>query len=242
MDKTAVVTGATRGIGAAIAQKLCSSGYFVIGSATSQAGADAITQSLGKAGHGIVLDIAEADSVNQALETMANLAENAPIILVNNAGITKDNLMLRMSEDEWTNVINTNVNGLFRVTKGLLRGMIKARWGRIVNVGSVVGRMGNPGQANYVASKSAVEGFSRSLALEVASRNITVNTVAPGFVATDMTEKLTDDQKSAMLARIPAGRMGESEDIAGAVAFLISDEASYITGQTLQVNGGMYAA
>ncbi|NKB97940.1 MAG: 3-oxoacyl-ACP reductase FabG [Pseudomonadales bacterium] len=242
MDKTAFVTGATRGIGAAIAAKLSSSGYFVIGTATSQSGAEAITTALGSAGRGIVLDVADAESVSQAIEAVAGIVENPPVVLVNNAGITKDNLMLRMSEDEWSNVINTNVNGLFRVTKGLLRGMIKARWGRIVNVGSVVGRMGNPGQANYVASKSAIEGFSRSLALEVASRNITVNTVAPGFVATDMTEELNDEQKTAMLARIPAGRMGQPEDIAGAVAFLVSDEAEYITGQTIQVNGGMYAA
>ena len=240
--KTVLVTGASRGIGAAIAERLAEDGFFVVGTATSEAGAGAISASLGENGVGLELNVADAASVEAALAKLPDLAEEAPTVIVNNAGITRDNLMLRMSESEWSEVIDTNVNGLFRVTKGLLRGMIKARWGRIVNVGSVVGRMGNPGQANYVASKAAIEGFARSLALEVASRNITVNTVAPGFIATDMTNELTDDQKAAMLERIPAGRMGDPEDVAALVSFLVRDDAGYITGQTIQINGGMYAA
>ena len=240
--KTALVTGASRGIGAAIAARLAEDGFFVVGTATSEAGAGSISASLGDNGVGLELNVADAASVEAALAKLSDLAEEAPTVIVNNAGITRDNLMLRMSESEWSEVIDTNVNGLFRVTKGLLRGMIKARWGRIVNVGSVVGRMGNPGQANYVASKAAIEGFARSLALEVASRNITVNTVAPGFIATDMTNELTDDQKAAMLERIPAGRMGDPEDVAALVSFLVRDDAGYITGQTIQINGGMYAA
>ena len=240
--KTALVTGASRGIGAAIAERLAEDGFFVVGTATSEAGAESISGSLGDNGVGLKLNVADAASVEAALAKLPDLAEEAPTVIVNNAGITRDNLMLRMSESEWSEVIDTNVNGLFRVTKGLLRGMIKARWGRIVNVGSVVGRMGNPGQANYVASKAAIEGFARSLALEVASRNITVNTVAPGFIATDMTNELTDDQKAAMLERIPAGRMGDPEDVAALVSFLVRDDAGYITGQTIQINGGMYAA
>lgn len=241
MTRVAVVTGASRGIGAAIASTLAEN-CFVIGTATSQGGADGISSKLGQQGTGIVLDVSLPESVDQALEQISQAADEAPQVLVNNAGITRDNLVMRMSEEEFGSVIDANLMGMFRVTKGLLRGMIKARWGRIVNVGSVVGRMGNPGQANYVASKSAIEGFSRSLALEVASRNITVNTVAPGFIATDMTEGLTEQQKSAMLERIPAGRLGQPSDVAGTVAFLVSDEAAYITGQTIQVNGGMYAA
>lgn len=240
--KTALVTGASRGIGAAIAARLAEDGFFVVGTATSDSGAGSISASLGDNGVGLELNVADAASVEAALAKLSDLAEEAPTVIVNNAGITRDNLMLRMSESEWSEVIDTNVNGLFRVTKGLLRGMIKARWGRIVNVGSVVGRMGNPGQANYVASKAAIEGFARSLALEVASRNITVNTVAPGFIATDMTNELTDDQKAAMLERIPAGRMGDPEDVAALVSFLVRDDAGYITGQTIQINGGMYAA
>lgn len=241
MTRVAVVTGASRGIGAAIASTLAEH-CFVIGTATSQVGADGISSKLGQQGTGIVLDVSATESVENALEQINQAVDEAPQILVNNAGITRDNLVMRMSEEEFGSVIDANLMGMFRITKGLLRGMIKARWGRIVNVGSVVGRMGNPGQANYVASKSAIEGFSRSLALEVASRNITVNTVAPGFIATDMTEALTEQQKAAMLERIPAGRMGEPSDVAGAVAFLVSDEAAYITGQTIQVNGGLYAA
>ncbi len=240
MSEVALVTGASRGIGAAIAHAFAEQGLFVIGTATTASGAEKISASLSGRGRGLIMDIGSPQSVVTAMESLDS--EESPAILVNNAGITNDNLMLRMSEDEWTRVIDVNVNGLYRVTKAVLRGMLRKRWGRIVNVGSTVGRMGNPGQANYVASKAAVEGFSRSLAIEVASRNITVNTVAPGFIATDMTDELTEDQKSAMLERIPAGRMGEPDDVVGVVCFLVSAEAGYITGQTIQVNGGMFAA
>ncbi len=239
MSEVALVTGASRGIGAAIAHALAEQGLFVIGTATTASGAEKINTSLNGKGRGLIMDVSSPESVVTAMESLDS--EEAPAVLVNNAGITNDNLMLRMSEDEWTRVIDVNVNGLYRVTKTVLRGMIRKRWGRIVNVGSTVGRMGNPGQANYVASKAAIEGFSRSLAIEVASRNITVNTVAPGFIATDMTDELTEDQKSTMLERIPAGRMGEPDDVAGVVCFLVSAQASYITGQTIQVNGGMFA-
>ena len=239
--KTALVTGASRGIGAAIARRLVNDGYFVVGTATSAQGAQAIDASLGDNGLGLQLQLQSADSIAEVLKTIADQAE-PPVVLVNNAGITRDNLLLRMSEDEWSDVIETNLNGLYRVTKAVLRGMLKARWGRIVNVGSVVARMGNPGQSNYVASKSAIEGFSRALAFEVASRNITVNTVAPGFIGTDMTSQLTEEQTKIMLERIPLGRMGEVDEVAGAVSYLVSEDAAYITGQTLHINGGMYAA
>ncbi len=239
--KTALVTGASRGIGAAIARRLVNDGFFVVGTATSAEGAQQIDATLGEHGMGLQLQLQSADSIADVLKTIADHAE-PPVVLVNNAGITRDNLLLRMSEDEWSDVIETNLNGLYRVTKAVLRGMLKARWGRIVNVGSVVARMGNPGQSNYVASKSAIEGFSRALAIEVASRNITVNTVAPGFIGTDMTSQLTDEQTKIMLERIPLGRMGEVDEVAGAVAYLVSEDAAYITGQTLHINGGMYAA
>ncbi len=239
--KVALVTGASRGIGRSIAAKLVEHGYFVVGTATTQAGADEIGESLGDAGAGRRLDVQDDVSVD-ALFTGLKDAPGMPLVLVNNAGITRDNLMLRMSVDEWTAVVDTNVNGLYRVTKPVLRGMLRARWGRIVNVSSVVARMGSPGQSNYVASKSAVEGFTRSLAQEVASRSITINAVAPGFVATDMTAKLTEEQIQQMLSRVPLGRMGSAEDIAEAVAFLVSDKAGYITGETIHVNGGLYMA
>ncbi len=239
--KTALVTGASRGIGAAIARRLVNDGFFVVGTATSAEGAQQIDTTLGEQGLGLQLQLQSADSIAEVLKTIADQAE-PPTVLVNNAGVTRDNLLLRMSEDEWMDVIETNLNGLYRVTKAVLRGMLKARWGRIVNVGSVVARMGNPGQSNYVASKSAIEGFSRALAFEVASRNITVNTVAPGFIGTDMTSQLTDEQTKMMLERIPLGRMGEVDEVAGAVAYLVSEDAAYITGQTLHINGGMYAA
>ncbi|MCR9261356.1 MAG: 3-oxoacyl-ACP reductase FabG [Pseudomonadaceae bacterium] len=239
--KTALVTGASRGIGAAIARRLVNDGFFVVGTATSEQGAQDIDAALGDDGLGLQLQLQSADSIAQVLKTIADQAE-PPVVLVNNAGITRDNLLLRMSEDEWSDVIETNLNGLYRVTKAVLRGMLKARWGRIVNVGSVVARMGNPGQSNYVASKSAIEGFSRALAFEVASRNITVNTVAPGFIGTDMTSQLSEEQARIMLERIPLGRMGEVDEVAGAVAYLVSEDAAYITGQTLHINGGMYAA
>lgn len=238
---TALITGASRGIGAAIADRLREDGFFVVGTATSVAGADAITARLGEQGRGLQLDIASPESVTELFAQVSDLA-SAPLILVNNAGITKDNLLMRMSESEWSEVLDTNLSGAFRVTKPVLRGMLKARWGRVINVGSVVGRLGNPGQGNYVASKAGLEGFTRSLAMEVASRGITVNAVAPGFIVTDMTEALTQDQTAAMLEGIPLGRMGEATEIAAAVSFLCSEQAGYITGQTLQVNGGLFFA
>ena len=239
--RTALVTGASRGIGAAIAERLAAAGYVTVGTATTDAGAEHISEALGDAGYGTTLRVDDADSVANAVAEITERS-GAPTILVNNAGVTADNLLLRMQEDEWSRVIETNVNGAYRVSKAALRGMMKARWGRIVNVGSVVARMGNPGQTNYVASKAALEGFARSLAFEVASRNITVNTVAPGFIATDMTEELTEDQTETMLARIPLGRVGTPAEVASAVAYLVSDEAAYITAQTLHINGGLHAA
>ena len=236
---TALVTGAGRGIGAAIAHKLTEDGYFVVGTATSQHGAQAIDERLGDHGVGIRLDVSDSDSVANVAGLIGEKASK-PLIVVNNAGVTKDNLLMRMSDAEWNEVIETNLSGAFRVTKPMLRGMLKARWGRVINVGSVVGRLGNPGQGNYVASKAGLEGFTRSLAMEVASRGITVNAVAPGFIETDMTDALSEDQSAAMLERIPLGRMGSVNEIAATVSFLCSQHAGYITGQTLQVNGGLY--
>ena len=240
--KIALVTGATRGIGKAIALQLASQGATVIGTATSESGAEKIKVSLseaGNAGTGIVLDVSSPESIEAAL-ALINEQFGAPTILVNNAGITRDNIMLRMKEDEWDSVINTNLSSIYRISKAVLRGMTKARWGRIVNIGSVVGRMGNAGQANYAAAKAGVEGFSRSLAREVGSRGITVNTVAPGFIDTDMTKELSDDHKAVMLANVPVKRLGQPEEISAAVGFLASDSAAYITGETLHINGGMY--
>jgi len=240
--KIALVTGATRGIGKAIALQLASQGATVIGTATTESGAEKIKASLaeaGNAGTGIVLDVSSSESIAAAV---ADINENfgAPTILVNNAGITRDNLMLRMKEDEWDSVINTNLTSIFRVSKAVLRGMTKARWGRIINISSVVGTMGNAGQANYAAAKAGVEGFSRSLAREVGSRGITVNNVAPGFIDTDMTKDLSDDHKTAMLSAVPVQRLGQPEEISAAVGYLASEAAGYVTGETLHVNGGMY--
>jgi 3-oxoacyl-[acyl-carrier protein] reductase len=236
--ETALVTGASRGIGAAIAAALAAAGATVVGTATSEAGASAITESLGKRGRGIVLNIADDDSVQAAIKNM-QAEEGSPTILVNNAGITRDNLLMRMKNDEWDDVIATNLSGAFKVSKACVRGMMKAKKGRIVNIASVIGIMGNAGQANYAAAKAGIIGFSKSLAREIGSRNITVNVVAPGFIDTDMTRVLPEDQKAAMLTRIPLNRLGEGKEIADAVVFLASPAGAYITGETLHVNGGM---
>jgi len=240
--KVALVTGATRGIGKAIALQLASQGAIVIGTATSDSGAQAITQALkdaGNAGTGMVLNVSDSESVDATLKAIVE-AFGAPTILVNNAGITRDNLLMRMKNDEWDDVVNTNMSSIFRMSKGCLRGMTKARWGRVINISSVVGSMGNMGQANYAAAKAGVEGFSRAMAREVASRNITVNSIAPGFIATDMTEALGDEQKDVLRKQIPLQRLGAPEDIANIVGFLASDAGAYITGETIHVNGGMY--
>ena len=237
--KVALVTGASRGIGTRIAERLAADGLFVVGTATTDAGAAAIAERLGGDGKGVRLDIADEQSVEALVEGLAD-SPGLPSVLVNNAGITRDNLLLRMSAADWQAVIDTNLTGLYRVTRPLLRSMIRARWGRIISLSSVVARMGNPGQANYVASKAAVEGFTRALALEVGSRGVTANTVAPGFIESDMTAALNEQQTTRMLERIPLGRVGSGQDVADAVAFLASDQAGYITGETLHVNGGLY--
>ena len=239
--QVALVTGASRGIGAAIASALAGAGATVIGSATSKGGAEVITHSLGGKGRGIVLDVAVEASVDAAFRDILE-REGAPTIVVNNAGITRDNLLLRMKAEEWDAVIATNLSGMYRVCKASLRGMMKARHGRIINIASVIGVMGNAGQANYAAAKAGIIGFSKSLAREVGSRNITVNVVAPGFIDTDMTRALTEEQRSAMLEQVPLARLGEGSDIADSVLFLASAAASYITGETLHVNGGMLMA
>jgi 3-oxoacyl-[acyl-carrier protein] reductase len=236
--EVALVTGASRGIGAAIAATLAASGARVIGTATSQGGADGISSALGSSGRGAVLNITDDESVQTLIKDIqAN--EGAPSILVNNAGITRDNLLLRMKPEEWDDVLSTNLTGTFRVSKACLRGMMKAKKGRMVNIASVIGVTGNAGQTNYAASKAGLIGFSKSLAKEIGSRNITVNVVAPGFIDTDMTRDLPDDQKAAMLGAIPLARLGEGEDIANAVLFLASPAGAYVTGETLHVNGGM---
>jgi 3-oxoacyl-[acyl-carrier protein] reductase len=237
--EVALVTGASRGIGASIARALAGAGATVVGTATSESGAAGITDALGGSGRGIVLNIADDESVAAAVkEIQAN--EGAPTIVVNNAGITRDNLLMRMKQDEWDDVISTNLSGVFRVSKAVLRGMMKAKKGRIINIASVIAAMGNAGQANYGAAKAGIVGFSKSLAKEIGSRNITVNVVAPGFIDTDMTKVLPDDQKAAMLEQIPLGRLGAGDDIANAVVFLASGAGAYITGETLHVNGGMW--
>lgn len=237
--KIAVVTGASRGIGKAIATTLLADGFFVIGTATTDTGAAKISEYLGEHGAGIALVVDHAEDITTFID---NVIKNygVPYVLVNNAAITRDNLAMRMKAEEWDAVINTNLNSLFHICKGFMRGMMKARVGRIINITSVVGVTGNPGQINYSAAKAGMIGFTKSLALEIASRGITVNTVAPGFIETDMTDKLTDDQKKSILTMVPMGRMGKAVEIAETVAFLASDKAAYITGQTLHVNGGMF--
>lgn len=240
VKRVALVTGATRGIGKAIANELARAGHKVIGTATSDAGAATITENLRAAGGtGIRLDVSDVEAVRERLAAIVS-EHGAPTILVNNAGITRDNLMMRMKDNEWAEVLNTNLNALFTVSKACLRGMTKARWGRIINISSVVGSMGNAGQANYAASKAGAEGMSRAMAKELGSRSVTVNCVAPGFIATDMTDVLTEEQKALMLGQIPLGRLGAPEEIAKVVAFLASDSGGYITGETIHVNGGMY--
>lgn len=237
--KIALVTGASRGIGKAIALRLVEQGAKVIGTATSEKGAAAISEYLGENGKGMALNVTSADSIAALFDAIK--AEFGQIdVLVNNAGITRDNLMMRMKDEEWDDIIDTNLSSLYRLSKPCLRGMMKARWGRIINIGSVVGSMGNAGQANYAAAKAGLIGFTKSLSQEVASRGITVNAVAPGFIATDMTDALNEDQKAATLSAVPMGRLGKPEEIAASVAFLASEDASYITGVTLHVNGGMY--
>ncbi len=241
-SKVALVTGASRGIGAAIAEALGLAGYTVIGTATSQAGADKICERFESSkiiGSGMVLNVTDPDSISSLLSAV--IAQfGAPTILINNAGIAKDNLLLRMKEEEWLDVINTNLTSVFRLSKACVRAMTKARWGRVINISSVVGSMGNMGQANYAAAKAGVEGFSRAMAREVASRNVTVNSIAPGFIATDMTDALGDEQKDTLRTQIPLQRLGTPEDIAQLVGFLASDAGAYITGETIHVNGGMY--
>ena len=238
--KIALVTGASRGIGAAIAQSLADSGCIVVGTATSEAGASAIDSILAPFdGAGVVLDVCSEESVELCMSTIKERF-GLPTIVVNNAGVTKDNLLMRMKEDEWSDVLNTNLTSLYRVCKAAVKGMTRARWGRIVNVSSVVGRMGNAGQSNYAATKAGVEGFTRALAKELGSRNITVNAVAPGFIETDMTDALGAETKETLSAQIPLGRLGGASEVAALVAFLASDGAAYITGETIQVNGGMY--
>ena len=243
-DQIALVTGASRGIGQAIARALGAEGAIVIGTATSQAGADSISAALeadGIKGTGMVLDVADTDSVSNCLKQVNELF-GAPDILVNNAGITRDNLLMMMKDEQWDDIINTNLGSVFRMSKAVIRAMMKKRNGRIINISSVVGATGNPGQTNYAASKAGLVGFSKSLAREIGSRSITVNTVAPGFIDTDMTRELPEEQRQALSAQIPLGRLGSAEEVAAAVVFLASPAAAYITGETIHVNGGMYMA
>ncbi len=240
MDKkVAIVTGASRGIGRAIAEKLAADGFFVLGTATSDNGAEAISAYLGENGKGYKLNVADAADIESFIKITGE-AYGTPAVLVNNAGITRDNLLMRMKDEEWDDIINTNLTSIFRMSKAVLRGMMKARYGRIINISSVVGSTGNAGQANYAAAKAGMVGFAKSMAKEVGSRGITVNTVAPGFIDTDMTKELSNDIKNSLLGSIALGRLGQPEEIAHAVSFLASEQASYITGETLHVNGGMY--
>ncbi len=241
-NEVALVSGASRGIGQAIAISLGKKGATVIGTATSEKGAENITNYLkenGIKGQGMVLNVTDQASIDQLLDNMKKQYA-MPSVLVNNAGITRDNLMMRMKDEEWDAIIETNLTSIFKLSKACLRAMMKARKGRIISIASVVGLTGNAGQANYAAAKAGIIGFSKSLAREVGSRGITVNAVAPGFIDTDMTRALSDDTKKALLSQIPLNRLGQAEEIASAVTFLASDEASYITGETLNVNGGMY--
>ncbi|MCC2615632.1 3-oxoacyl-ACP reductase FabG [Aestuariibacter halophilus] len=237
--KIALVTGASRGIGRAIAETLVKQGATVIGTATTQNGADNISEYLGENGKGMALNVTEPGAIDALMDAVKEQFGDVDI-LVNNAGITRDNLLMRMKDEEWDAIIATNLTAIFKLSKAVLRGMMKKRQGRIISVGSVVGCAGNAGQANYAAAKAGVIGFSKSMAREVASRGITVNVVAPGFIDTDMTQVLSDEQKAAIFKDVPANRLGRPEEIAASVAFLASESAAYITGETLHVNGGMY--
>lgn len=241
--KVVLVTGASRGIGAAIAEKLAKAGATVIGTATSDTGAEAITKRFGGElkGEGMKLDVTNAENVEAIVKAVTD-KYGAPDILVNNAGITKDTLMMRMKDEQWNDVIDTNLNSVFRMCKAATKGMMKKKWGRIISISSVVGSMGNAGQTNYAAAKAGMDGFTRAYAREVGSRGITVNSVAPGFIDTDMTAELPADWKAKLLESVPAGRLGSPEEIADAVLFLASPSAGYVTGHTLHVNGGMYMA
>ncbi|MDM1545439.1 3-oxoacyl-ACP reductase FabG [Ignatzschineria indica] len=236
--KIALVTGATRGIGKAIAESLAREGAYVFGTATSEKGAETISAYLGESGEGLVLNVTDQESIESVLKAITE-KKGSPAILVNNAGITRDQLLMRMKDDEWNDVILTNLTSVYALSKALLRPMMKARYGRIINISSVVGITGNAGQTNYAAAKAGVIGFTKSMAKEVGSRGITVNCVAPGFIDTDMTKDLPESVKESLLANIPAGRLGEPEEIAATVTFLASDLAAYITGETINVNGGM---
>lgn len=238
----ALVTGASRGIGKAIADRLAAASFTVIGTATTEEGAARIDARLNPAGGaGLVLDVSDQSSVDAALAQI-NTQFGAPLVLVNNAGITRDNILMRMKPEEWDSVVQTNLSSIYRLSKACLRGMTKARWGRIVTITSVVGSMGNAGQSNYAATKAGAEGFTRALAREVGSRSITVNAVAPGFIDTDMTRELPSDNRDALLGQIPLGRLGQPDEIAETVCFLVGDGAAYITGETIHVNGGMHMA
>lgn len=240
--KIALITGASRGIGNAILKKLAESNYTVVGTATTEKGAESITSMIeenGFIGKGLVLNVSDIDSITTCLTYIQeNIGDIA--ILVNNAGITRDNLLMRMKDKDWDDVLNTNLSSVYRLSKAVLRGMIKQKFGRIINIASIVGLSGNPGQSNYSASKAGIIGFSKSLAREVASRGVTVNTIAPGFIATDMTEALSEEQQKALTKNIPANRLGSPSDIAAAVCFFASEDSGYITGETLNINGGMY--
>ncbi|MBL3589699.1 MAG: 3-oxoacyl-ACP reductase FabG [gamma proteobacterium endosymbiont of Lamellibrachia anaximandri] len=241
-NEIALVTGASRGIGAAIADTLAKAGVTIVGTATSQGGADAISARFAEAGfkgQGMVLNVTDQASVDGVVKAIDDQF-GVPTILVNNAGITRDNLLMRMKEDEWESIIDTNLTSIFRLSKALLRGMMKARKGRVINISSVVGAMGNAGQTNYAAAKAGIFGFTRSMAREVGSRNITVNAIAPGFIETDMTNELPEEQRKMLINGIPLQKLGQPEDIANAVLFLASESGGYITGETIHVNGGMY--
>lgn len=243
-EKIAIVTGASRGIGQAIAYELGKMGAVVIGTATSESGADAISSFFGEhdiKGTGMKLDVSSQESVDEVLKAVTD-QYGTPTILINNAGITRDNLLMRMKEDEWQSIMDTNLTSVFRMSKAVLRGMMKAKFGRIINIASVVGATGNPGQTNYSAAKAGMVGFTKSMAREVGSRGITVNAVAPGFIDTDMTRELPEEQRNALLSSIPLGRLGKPAEIAAAVVFLATDAGGYITGETIHVNGGMHMA